>query len=419
MSLLPGAPATDMTKQIIRMLFMPREPFPTDRVRINVLFGRELLARGHEIDLVMQAASDRVSTGAHTWHGRTIWVGPTDSADGFLHRMRKHWLALRHDLRSLKLAKRKNYDAVLVSDKFLLASIAVLIARIRGLKFVFWLTFPYPEADLADAQVRTARYPWLARIRGFVSRSLLYEWVLPRSDFVFVQSARMKSDVCAHGINPAIVLPIVSGFDPKTIVPRTSQSTRGPSASVTVAYLGTLNAARHLDVLVDMLAQLRERGMPAKLLFVGDADRPRDRLMLERCAKELGVAEHMEITGFLPQSEALARVQEADVCVSPFYPSPVLLSTSPTKLVEYLALGCPVIANDHPEQRLILRESRAGVCVPWGARHFARAVRWLMACSHAERAAMGSRGRAWVESNRTYAHIADEMERVFTKILGR
>jgi len=57
--------------------------------------------------------------------------------------------------------------------------------------------------------------------------------------------------------------------------------------------------------------------------------------------------------------------------------------------------------------------------VPWGAGHFARAVRWLMARSRVERTAMGTRGRAWVEKNRSYARIADEMERAFTTILAR
>jgi glycosyltransferase involved in cell wall biosynthesis len=128
---------------------------------------------------------------------------------------------------------------------------------------------------------------------------------------------------------------------------------------------------------------------------------------------------HIEITGFLPQSEALARVQQADVCLSPFYPTPMLLSTSPTKLVEYLALARPVVANNHPEQSLILRESRAGVCVPWGARYFARAVRWLMARTQDERLAMGERGREWVVKNRSYARIADDIERAVSRILPR
>ena len=46
-----------MTDRKIRMLFFVREPFPTFRVDVDVLFGVELLGRGHEIDFVMQAAS--------------------------------------------------------------------------------------------------------------------------------------------------------------------------------------------------------------------------------------------------------------------------------------------------------------------------------------------------------------------------
>jgi glycosyltransferase involved in cell wall biosynthesis len=306
-----------------------------------------------------------------------------------------------------------------VSDKFLVASIAAVVARIRGLKFMYWLTFPYPEADLDDARSGAARYPLLTRFRGGTSKWLLYRWILPRSAHVFVQSARMKEDIRAHGIDPAKISPVLTGFDPNSILPAQPRTDSQGPPGVTLAYLGTLVAARHLEVLVDMLARLRSSGIPVRLLLVGHADRERDTLMLQRHAAELGVSEHMEITGFLPQREALARVRQADICLSPFYPSPVLLSTSPTKLVEYLALGCPVVANDHPEQRFILRESRAGVCVPWGARHFARAVRWLMARSHAERAAMGSRGRAWVEVNRTYARIADQMEGTLIAVVGR
>jgi glycosyltransferase involved in cell wall biosynthesis len=171
-------------------------------------------------------------------------------------------------------------------------------------------------------------------------------------------------------------------------------------------------------VLVDILAELRQRGMNARLLIVGDGERPRDRSMIEAQAEQSGVLSHVEITGFLPQVDAWTRLREADVCLSPFYPTPILDSTSPTKLIEYMALGVPVVANDHPEQRPILRQSRAGVRVPWGARFFARAVCWLMQRSPEERREMGARGRAWVEANRTYARIADGVERTCLDLLG-
>ena len=402
----------------IRLLFIPREAYPTDRVRINVLFGRELLSRGHKIDLVMQAADENIPSGCHEWFGRTVWVGPTDSRNGFLHRIRKHWRGILHDLRSLRLVQPSQYDGVLVSDKFLLACFALTVAHRRRMKFIFWLTFPYPEIELQSSRDRSARYPWIARIRGLVSGWVLYNWILSRSDYVFVQSDRMKHNICAHGIDAEKMSPIVTGFDLRSITAVRRETKSGQRSPVVVAYLGTLGAARHLEMLVEMLALLRNAGTNTRLLFVGSADRPRDQLMLGHRAERLGISGHVEITGFLPQRQALERVACADICLSPIFRSPILDVGSPTKLIEYLALGIPVVANDHPEQRQILHESRAGVCVPWGARHFARAVGWLMQRSAEERTAMGARGRAWVEANRTYARIADDVERTCLTVLA-
>jgi glycosyltransferase involved in cell wall biosynthesis len=111
-------------------------------------------------------------------------------------------------------------------------------------------------------------------------------------------------------------------------------------------------------------------------------------------------------------------VRNADVALSPFFPTPILLSTSPTKLVEYLSLGLPVIANDHPEQRLVLRQSRGGICVPWGSRHFARAVAWLARLNSEQRRKIGARGRQWVKENRSYERIATMLEEKYLALLS-
>jgi glycosyltransferase involved in cell wall biosynthesis len=372
----------------IRMLFLPRESFPTIRVDVDVLFGRELLGRGHHIDFVMQAQDGAVAVGERPWNGRTVWVGPTDAADGFVHRLRKHLLSIWHDLRYLLRARRPGYAALQVKDKYVIASIAIVIARLRGLKFFYWLSWPEPESQLLRARQGSARYPKLAAIRGRTYALLLYHWILPRSDHIFVQSERMKRDVCARGARPEKVTPVPMGVDFSAVPP--------------------IGKAKRRDV----------EALPATLTIVGDGNVPEERLALERRAQELGVRGHLEITGFMPRAEAFERVRSADIGLSPFYPTPILLSTSPTKLVEYLALGLPVVANDHPEQRLVLHETRAGVCVPWGAQHFARAVRWLMKRPPQEREAMGARGRAWVEAHRTYARIADNLERTYTELLS-
>ncbi len=114
--------------------------------------------------------------------------------------------------------------------------------------------------------------------------------------------------------------------------------------------------------------------------------------------------------GQLPREEALAYVREADVCASPFFPSPVLRSASPTKLIEYMAMGKAVVANDHPEQARVIAESGAGLCVPWEEEPFAAAIAALLEDPRGARR-MGECGRRWVIDHRAYNVIADTVER--------
>lgn len=399
------------TTETVRLLFFPRESYPTTRVRLNVLFGRELLSRGHKVDFVMQAANEAIAVGTHTWSGNFVHVGCTDDQDEFIHRFRKHWLSLRHDLAWLWRAKAGQYDAILVSDKFLIAVVASFVARKRGAKFFFWMTFPLHKSSVLLGRAGIARYPLISMVRGYVSEFALKRIILSRSDHVFVQSQRMMKDFVALGVNPGKLTPIVTGIDLNEIVPTYGHNARESRQFRTVAYLGTLASERHLEVLVDTLSELGRRGTIAKLLLVGDSDDPEDRNRLRQRAQQLGLLDQIEITGYLPRAEALERIRTADICVSPIFPSPLFDGASPTKLVEYLALGIPVVANRHPDQDLVLHESRAGISVPWGARHFARAIHWLLRRSDAERSAMGMRGRAWVEAHRSYSGIADAFER--------
>lgn len=394
----------------IRMLYWTREEFPTFRVDIDVLFGRELLRRGHAIDFVMQAGAADSPPGARPWHGRTVFVGAT-VLGGKFSAFARHWLAFWHDLRSLGLARAGRYDAIQFRDKFLIAAIGLAVARARGLKYFYWLSFPYPEADRVHARDGDTRFPFLANARGIVTAWLLYEYILPRCDHAFVQSERMRQDIAAHGIPVDRMTPVPMGIDLDDL-PVLPPPARENSVTV-LGYLGALNADRRIDMLIDMLAELRGANHAVRLLLVGDAYERADREALHERARRLGVAEFLEITGNLPRAEALERMRSVDVALSPYFPTPMFLSTSPTKLIEYLALSLPVVASEHPEQRAILAESGAGICAPWGARHFARSVRWLLRQGRANRSQMGARGRAWVEHHRTYRHIADELERKY------
>ena len=147
-------------------------------------------------------------------------------------------------------------------------------------------------------------------------------------------------------------------------------------------------------MLVDALARVA-KAFDAVLVLVGEA-KPLDRRRIERAAEKNGVVDRLLFTGQLPLAQALGYVRRADACLAPFplWP-PTYLSATPTKLVEYLAMGRPVVASDHPDQRRVIEGNGAGVIVPANAEAFAEAIAAFLA-DPPRADAMGARGPAWV-----------------------
>jgi len=153
----------------------------------------------------------------------------------------------------------------------------------------------------------------------------------------------------------------------------------------------------------------------AKLCLVGAATEPGEENELKELAIELGIEDSTIFTGFLPMAEAWAYVGQADVAVSPFYPTPILCSTSPTKLVEYMAMGKPVVVNDHPDQKKVITESGGGICVTYDEHAFAAAIVELLNDPEQARI-MGVRGRRYIEQHRSYTVLATQLEQRYREL---
>jgi glycosyltransferase involved in cell wall biosynthesis len=412
----PG-PADDRAP---RLLVVSSDRFEPFRVDVRILFAKELVGRGYRIDWVLQSDTACERDRVVEWGGGTVWVGRTDLGTSRLARLRKHAYAIRNELRLCGLLAQGRHDALVVKDKFIAGIIGLAAARRNSVPFIYWLSYPFPEESLLLAREGRARYPVFYWIRGVVFRFLLYRVILPVADHVLVQSEQMKRDVMAEGIPAARMTPVPMGVDLSLMPSSAAPSRASPEGGrpPTLLYLGTLTRLRRLDILVRILALVRVEFPTARLVLVGDSEDPIDREVLDAEVGRLGLTDAVEFTGFLPIAEAWQQVARADVCLSPFYPTPILNSTSPTKLIEYMALGKPVVANDHPEQRLVIAESDGGLCVPWDETEFARAA--ILLLRDPPRAAeMGENGRRYVERARTYASIAAMVDRTLRQVIGR
>jgi len=170
--------------------------------------------------------------------------------------------------------------------------------------------------------------------------------------------------------------------------------------------------------MLNVFAKVLKKVPDAKLFIIGDGDDPEDKIFLQTEAKKLGIGQSIVFTGFIAMEKAWKYIEKASVCISPYYPTPILLSTSPTKLIEYMSMGKAVVGNEHPEQECIINDSGAGICVPWNERSFSKAVIHILTNPKLAKK-MGRNGRLYVEKYRTNQCMADLVENTYLKFLNR
>ena len=397
----------------MRIYYSIVDNFPPYRVDVAELFGRCMVNMEVEVEWYM-ARNKPGDCGVEFFEGQKSNLPARLIDNGFLTKVANKFFYWLCDISGLIKCLFKPLDLIQVRDKYLAALVGLLITRVKGIKFVYWCSYPFPEHDLESVQIEKGIKRIICFLRGWFGKLVLYRFVMPLSDHVFVQSEQMKHDITAYGVPESKMTPVPMGVPDKIFA--SAQAHQTPIQSGQIVYIGTLAAVRRMHVLIEAFAVVHARFPDARLVIVGDGDAPWERVALEQQAQQLGLDQIICFTGFLPIEQAWEIAAAAQCCVSPIYPTPVLNAGSPTKLVEYMALGRPVVCNDHNEQSEIVKESGAGLCVPWGVKEFAEAMIWML--EHPEEAeAMGAKGPAWVEAHRTYPIIAENVWRKYQEIL--
>ena len=393
--------------QKLEILFVTSDLFPPFRPAAKAVFAEGLAARGHRIDWLLQAAEPTSRSGQQPFKGGVAYVASTNAGNTRFARFKRHLADALNDFKVFGLLKQHRYSLVQIKDKYFGALVAIAAAKLHGVPVFYWLAYPHGEASLYAARSGVARYSWLYRLRGAVQRFVLYRIIMPACSHVFVQSEQMRRDVADEGIPLEAMTAVPSSLNLRDIDALVGGGgEESPAEPPTVVYLGTLLRERQLDFIVRAHALVVKALPDARLEFVGSGWMPDDEQLLRREAERLGISGNVTITGWLPMRDAWQRVRRAALCVSPYLPVPILRSTSPTKLIEYMALGKPVVANDHPEQADVLHASGAGLVCGWDEREFAAAIVELL--NDPQRCkTMGAAGRRYVAEHRTHWAMVD------------
>jgi glycosyltransferase involved in cell wall biosynthesis len=246
-------------------------------------------------------------------------------------------------------------------------------------------------------------------------RLALFRWSLPLADCLVYVSERQREYWEPRGLRCPRVEVIPNGIDTSHFTSGTGDRTAARQAlgfrddDYVVGLLATFRPEKNHGQLVDAIAALRARGIPAKALFVGDG---RTRSAAEAYARARGVAEHTVFAGEQRDVRPLVDAMDVGVLCS------VAVESLSLSALEIMAMGVPMVMSDIGGASEIVDDGVTGRLFPVG--DTAALVEHLAALIDPRlRQSLAASAAARVREAFTVDRMVDRYETLFQSLLAQ
>jgi glycosyltransferase involved in cell wall biosynthesis len=221
-----------------------------------------------------------------------------------------------------------------------------LLFKLLGRRFV------YDHHDLAP-ELFLSRFPRAGRAGLLVYRALaLLERLSCRlADAVITTNeSYRKVEMERSGIPPEKITVVRNGPQPEKLLIEEADPELRARAPFILGFIGVMGHADGVDYLIRAVHNLvHELGRDdIHCVLVGEGDAVPD---LQKLAVSLGIDRHIEFAGRLSDRDARRVLCTADVCIVPDPSNTFNDLSTMTKMMDYMALGRPIVAFDLPEHR--------------------------------------------------------------------
>jgi glycosyltransferase involved in cell wall biosynthesis len=183
-----------------------------------------------------------------------------------------------------------------------------------------------------------------------------------------------------------------------------------------IAYVGTMSIQEGLDILLNVALHIKNMGRrDVHFTCVGGGP---GLAGLRQMVKDKNLEDTVNFTGRVPGQQLLDVLSTADVCVNPDKPCEMNDISTMIKIMEYMALGKPIVQFDLKEGRF-----SSGEASLYASKHdmvgdFAAKILWLLEHPD-ERKRMGEVGRRRVETELAWKYSVENLlaayERAYSK----
>jgi glycosyltransferase involved in cell wall biosynthesis len=183
-----------------------------------------------------------------------------------------------------------------------------------------------------------------------------------------------------------------------------------------VGYVGNMSIQEGLDILLDVALHIKNSGRrDVHFTCVGGGP---GLAGLRQMVKDKNVEDIVNFTGRVPDQELLEVLSTADVCVNPDKPCEMNDISTMIKIMEYMALGKPIVQFDLKEGRFSAQDASLYSEHGNQVNDFANKILWLL--DHpGERKKMGEFGRRRVEQELAWKFSVDNLLAAYRRVFEK
>jgi colanic acid biosynthesis glycosyl transferase WcaI len=274
------------------------------------------------------------------------------------------------------------------------AAAAVVIARGLKARLLLNVSDLWPESAV---QLGMLNNRFAIRLAELIER-FAYRF----SDTVTVPTPGMRRILLDRGYGEDKVKLLPNAVD----TDRFSHEPSTASELCRAMYCGTVGLAQGVGTLLAAAELLERDHAPIEVIVVGDGA---ERVELEDQARRSGL-KRVSFEGSVSRDEVPQRIASANLTIMTLRDLPLFEDALPTKLLEYMAAGRPVVAGASGQAARLLEEVGAGIaCPPENPEALAEAISRLASDPKLAQE-MGARGRQYVDEHLSRRAMVGQLE---------
>ncbi|WP_339393931.1 glycosyltransferase [Brevibacterium metallidurans] len=307
-------------------------------------------------------------------------------------------------------AKIRRPERIHAASNFRQALPALIAARRIGIPFV------YEVRGLWELTEAASKEGWEHSER-FALQVELENLVATEADHVLAITAQVRDELIARGVAPERITLAPNAVNSDEFLPLPADKDYAQSLGITldrpvIGFAGSLVAYEGLDLLLESVRMIRDRGIPVQVVIAGSGAAAKE---LQTLTAQLDLEDDVTFVGRVPIEDIPRLMSFMEIMPCPRLSTSVTELVSPLKPLESFAAGNVVVLSDvSPQVDLAPPGSGRGFLFPAGdAEALANTLADVLLNPDLARS-VARAGRLWVARERTWKSLNAEIRAAYT-----